>query len=144
VGESIGMPRMNARLLGWMLICDPPTQSIAEIATSLGVSRASVSIATRLLQASGLLRRVAQPGARGYLYELNPAFFVGQLSAANPFGALREILDVGIAIVGDVDDPRAARLRVARDFYAYVEREIPALIARYRTQRAPTGEVGLS
>src|SRR6266540_2350160 len=73
VGAAMGMPRMNARLLGWMLICDPPRQSLADIAAALGVSRASVSIATRLLQATGLLKRVALPGARGYVFELDPS-----------------------------------------------------------------------
>ena len=62
----MGMPRMMARLLGYMLICDPSTQSIADLERALGVSRASISIATRLLQASGLIRRVAEPGSRGY------------------------------------------------------------------------------
>jgi DNA-binding Lrp family transcriptional regulator len=135
VGASTGMPRMSARLLGWMLICQPPRQSLGEIARALGVSRASVSIATRLLQASGLLRRVAVPGARGYVFEADPSIFVGQMDAANPFGALRAVLDRGVSVAGGEADPRAARLRQARDFYAYVEREIPALIARYRAER---------
>ena len=140
VGAAMGMPRMNARLLGWMLICDPPRQSLGDIAAALGVSRASVSIATRLLQASGLIKRVALPGTRGYLFELDPKIFEGQMNTASPFGALRAVLDRGIGIVGDEDDPRAARLRVARDFYAYVEREIPALIERYRSERSNTAE----
>ena len=136
----MGMPRMNARVLGWMLICDPPRQSLGDIAVALGMSRASVSIATRLLQATGLIKRVAVPGTRGYLFELDPQIFVGQMNTASPFGALRAILDRGIGIVGDENDPRAARLRVARDFYAFVEREIPALIERYRAQRSTTME----
>ena len=96
VGERVGMPRMMARLLGFMLICDPPTQSIAHLQQALGVSRASVSIATRLLQASGLIRRVAEPGTRGYQFEIDPAFFAGQMNAANPFGMLRKVLEDGI------------------------------------------------
>lgn len=135
VGERIGMPRMTARLLGWMLICDPPSQSIAELAAALGVSRASVSISTRLLQASGLIRRVAEPGARGYRFELDPAFFSGQMNAANPFGLLRQMLERGITIAGGEASPRAARLREARDFYAFVERAIPEAIDRYRAER---------
>ena len=134
-GERVGMPRMTARLLGWMLICDPPTQSIADLERALGVSRASISIATRLLQASGLIRRVAQPGTRGYRFELDPAFFSGQMNAANPFRLLREVLERGIEVAGGPNDPRAARLREARDFYAFVEHAVPDAIERYRAER---------
>src|SRR5918995_5513901 len=70
MGERSGMPRMVARLLGWLLICDPPSQSSTEIASALGVSRASVSIATRLLEAGGLIRRTALAGTRGHPFEV--------------------------------------------------------------------------
>jgi len=136
IGERLGMPRMNARLLGWMLICDPPSQSIADLERALGVSRASVSIATRLLQASGLLRRVAVPGSRGYVFELDPGFFTGQANAANPFSILRDALDRGVQVAGGEDDPRAQRLRDARDFYAFVADAVPDAIERYREWRA--------
>ena len=139
IGERVGMPRMVARLLGWMLICQPPTQSIAELSEALGVSRASISIATRLLQASGLLRRVAEPGARSYRFEVDPGFFAGQFNAANPFGLLRAVLDHGVAVAGGEGDPRAARLREARDFYAFVERAVPEAIERYVAQRRTPG-----
>jgi biotin operon repressor len=134
LGETMGMPRMNGRLLGWMLICDPARQSLADIARNLGVSRASISTATRLLQANGLLRRVAEPGRRGYVFELQPGVFE-QLPADVMFGALRRQLELGLAILGGDADPRSARLREARDFYAFVEREIPILIDRYRASR---------
>ena len=135
VGERLGMPRMNARVLGWMLICDPPTQSIGELARELGVSRASISIATRLLEASGVIRRVAEPGTRGYRFELDTGFFTGQMNAGNPFGALREALERGVRMAGGERDPRAARLREARDFYAFAERAVPDVIAQYRAER---------
>ena len=129
------MPRMVARLLGYMLICDPPTQSTADLERALGVSRASISIATRLLQASGLLRRAAEPGARGYRFEIDPAFFSEQLNAANAFGNLRRVLQHGVELAGGEDDPRAARLKAARDFYAFVERAVPEVIERFQAER---------
>jgi hypothetical protein len=134
-GERIGMPRMVARLLGWMLICDPPRQSTTDLARALGVSRASISIATRLLEASHLIKRAAQPGVRGHAFELDSAFFTGQLDAASPFGTLRRLMERGIEIAGGDADPRATRLREARDFYAFVEHAIPEAIARYRDER---------
>ena len=133
VGEQVGMPRMTARLLGWLLICEPPQQTAADLAQALEVSRASISIATRLLEASGLLRRVGVPGVRGHVYELDSRLFQGRMDVANPFGALRRVLDQGVALAGGEAAPRAGRVREARDFYAYVERELPLAVERYRS-----------
>jgi DNA-binding MarR family transcriptional regulator len=134
LGERLGMPPMVARVLGWLLICDPPTQSLGELSASLGVSRASISIATRLLIGPGLIRRTAVPGARGYYFEVEPGAFT-RLSGRDQFALLRGQLERGLASLPDPDGPRAARLREARDFYAFVEREIPVLIDRFRVER---------
>jgi hypothetical protein len=130
------MPRMVARLLGWMLICDPPQQSSADLARALGVSRASISIATRLLEASNLIRRVADPGRREHLYEVDVQMFTGQMDVVSKFAALRRAMERGIELVGGEGDPRAARLREARDFYAFIEREVPRVIERYGRERS--------
>jgi len=134
MGERSGMPRMVARLLGWLLICDPPSQSSAEIASALGVSRASVSIATRLLEAGGLIRRKAMPGTRSYRFEVEPSAFMN-LQAAERFRDWREIAERGLELLDEPEGERGARLRAARDFYAYVEREVPKLIERFRAEQ---------
>lgn len=134
MGERAGMPRMVARLLGWLLICDPPGQTSTQIAGALDVSRASVSIATRLLEAGGLIRRMPAPGTRSYRFELDPNAFVS-LQAGERFRPWREMAERGLRLLDDPDDERGARLRAARDFYAYVEREIPKLIERFRIEQ---------
>jgi len=134
MAERSGMPRMVARLLGWLLICDPPAQSSAEIARALGVSRASVSIATRLLEAGGLVQRSMVPGSRTYRFAVEPSTFMN-LQAEERFRAWREIAERGLGLLEDPAGPRGARLRAARDFYAYVEREVPKLIERFREEQ---------
>ena len=134
VGEQLGMPPMVARLLGWLLICDPPQQSISDMAAALGVSRASVSIATRLLEAPGLIQRTPVPGARGYFFEIVPEAFT-RMPAAERFSLLRRTLEKGLSRLPDREGGRAARLREAHRFYAYVEAEVPRLIERYRQER---------
>jgi DNA-binding transcriptional regulator GbsR (MarR family) len=138
VGEQIGMPPMVARVLGWLLICEPAQQSIGQIGKALGVSRASVSIATRLLEAPGWIRRTPAPGARGYFFEVAPGAFE-RIPAAALFSLLRRTLEEGLAVLPDPDAERGSRLREARDFYAYVETEIPRLIDRYRELRTRGG-----
>ena len=46
---SYGMTPMAGRMWGWLLICEPPEQTAAEIAEALQASRGSVSGTARLL-----------------------------------------------------------------------------------------------
>jgi len=45
--EMLGAPRTMGRVYGWLLICDPPQQSLTELAEVLSVSKASVSTVAR-------------------------------------------------------------------------------------------------
>jgi hypothetical protein len=134
LGDRLGMPPMVARVLAWLLICDPPAQSLGEMAQGLGVSRASISIATRLLVGTGLIRRTVGPRARGFHFEIEPGAFT-RLTGQEQFGRLRRQLERGLALLPEPGGQRAARLREARDFYAFVERELPPLIDRFRAEQ---------
>ncbi|MBA3470937.1 MAG: hypothetical protein H0T53_14985 [Herpetosiphonaceae bacterium] len=47
--EQVGLQRMAGRILGWLLICDPPAQSAADLAAALDASKGSISGITRQL-----------------------------------------------------------------------------------------------
>ena len=64
---------MTGRVSGWLLLSDPPVQSLTEIAEGLGVSKAAVSGAARLLLQSRVVERVSEPGQRGDFYRALPA-----------------------------------------------------------------------
>src|SRR6516162_11727046 len=59
-----GAPRMVGRVLGWLLVCDPPEQSAAEVAQRLQASKGSISTATRVLLRMGMIERVRLRGER--------------------------------------------------------------------------------
>ena len=65
------MPRMAGRVLGWMLLADEEEVSLEELTRALGVSKASTSHATRLLEQLGVLERVARPGTRQAYFRLS-------------------------------------------------------------------------
>jgi DNA-binding transcriptional regulator GbsR (MarR family) len=121
---------MVGRVLGWLLVCDPPAASSKELETALGVSRASVSVATRLLEATRLVHRRTRSGQRVHRFELDPQAFI-QLADADRYRAFRVALEGAMAL--RPGDPRLAQMH---DFYAYMEREIAALIDRYRAEKA--------
>ena len=48
VFEQTGLPRMAGRILGWLLIAEPPHQSTEQLINALMASKGSISSMTRL------------------------------------------------------------------------------------------------
>jgi hypothetical protein len=59
-----GMAPMVGRLLGYLSVCDPREQSIAELADALLASRSAIAGAVNTLEALRLLRRSRAAGER--------------------------------------------------------------------------------
>lgn len=129
--EDFGQSRMAGRVLGWLLIADPPRQSSADIAAALGASKGAISIATRMLEAAGLVTRVAVPNVRGDFFELKPDAFARAFDLRGTLRVFRELMERGLALAGDPRGPRAARLRETHALYAFLEGEFPRLIERF-------------
>ncbi|OLF15315.1 GbsR/MarR family transcriptional regulator [Actinophytocola xanthii] len=130
VAQALGLPPMPARVLGWLLVCDPPAASSQELEDALGVSRASVSAATRLLEATRLVNRRTRSGQRVHRFEIDADAFI-RLADAERYRAFRKALEGGMRL-----RPNDRRLEELHDFYTYMEREVAVVIERYRTEKA--------
>jgi DNA-binding transcriptional regulator GbsR (MarR family) len=132
-----GMPRMAGRIWGYLLVCDPPDQTAAQVADALHVSRGSVSGMARLLESAGLIVRATRPGERrewlSVPHDFASTILRGRVAATTSW---RELTDEGLALLADRPAAVRARLHDLRDVYAFMERELPALLERYRSQRA--------
>jgi DNA-binding MarR family transcriptional regulator len=132
---GLGMTPAFGKLLGWLLICDPPSQSLAQLSEALGLSKGSVSTGMRVLEQTGLVRRVATPGVRGHVYEATPDALIEIGSrAGEQYAVVRRLMERGLALLGDEHSPRARRLRTSRDFYIFIEREVPKLLERFKRE----------
>jgi DNA-binding transcriptional regulator GbsR (MarR family) len=133
VYSRIGMPPAYGKLLGWMLICDPPVQSSGELADALQLSKGSVSTGMRMLVGAKLARRVARPGQRGHAYELLPDALITATSDAGAlWSTLSDLMARGVDLIGDEEAPEAQRLRVARDYFAFIARRVPELLDEFK------------
>lgn len=136
VMEHLGMPRMAGRVLGWLLICDPPQQSPGELAAALQASKASISTTIRYLVQVGIIERVVFPGKRrDYFRMREEAWSRSTEERFDLVTATRELAEQGLALRVDADAAATERLREMRDFYAFTERELPAVIERWRQER---------
>lgn len=137
---GMGLPPAYGKLLGWLLICEPPAQTSAQLTAGLGLSKGSVSTGMRMLEAAGFIRRVPVSGRRGHAYEVTPDAILRTVAEPAKFRTFRELMDRGLAVKGGRDAPGAERVRLMRDFYAYIERELPKLIDRFIEQDSTKGD----
>ncbi|WP_326556518.1 GbsR/MarR family transcriptional regulator [Micromonospora sp. NBC_01796] len=132
---GLGLPPAYGKVLGWLLICDPPYATATEIAEMTGLSKGSVSTGIRMLESTGLVRKVANPGRRGIAWELMPDAFT-RVAESERFRLFRQLMDRGIELLGGEQSPLTDRLVYTRDLYAFVERELPGFIERFKTEHA--------
>jgi hypothetical protein len=133
---SLGMTPMSGRMWGWLLICDPPEQTAAEISEALHASRGAISGTARLLATSGLIRRTTRRGDRREYFSAPPESLDSLLgSAAGIYRQMRGIAERGLAAIADRPIDSRARLQEFHDVMAFVELEVPRVISGFLQQR---------
>jgi DNA-binding transcriptional regulator GbsR (MarR family) len=133
--EQSGLPRMAGRVLGWLLVCDPAEQTASQILEALSASKGSMSTTLRLLERFGLCERVGQPGDRRTYFRIAPGAFTRMMEdKLQSVSTWRELAERGLALLPAGEAGRADRLAAVRDFYAFLEREFPALLRRWREE----------
>jgi DNA-binding transcriptional regulator GbsR (MarR family) len=135
--EGMGGTRMAGRVSGWLLLCDPPVQSLTQIAEALGVSKAAVSTSARALLQAGVVERVSEPGARGDSYRALPGPMETVLGVNHAL-TLKGLVDRALELVADQDQTQSnyVLLHEISEFLAFLEGEIPGLLARWNEHRA--------
>jgi DNA-binding transcriptional regulator GbsR (MarR family) len=133
--ERSGHPRMAGRILGWLLICEPPHQSIDELAEVLDASKASISTMTRLLIQMGLLERVGLPGERRDYFRIKPGAWSELMrEMMEEIVMARQLAERGLALLNGKPAELKQRLKEARAMYAFFEEEYPALLERWERE----------
>jgi hypothetical protein len=130
-----GTPRMIGRTLGWLLVCDPPEQSAAELAELLQASKGSISTATRVLLRMGFIERVRLRGERFDRFRARPEAWDDYFWRQEQFNEPRRVLRLGLEALGDEPSERRARLEELDSLYAWWEERMPALREEYMRHR---------
>ncbi|MEO3806962.1 transcriptional regulator [Nonomuraea sp. B1E8] len=115
-----GVPPIAGRILGWLMVCDPPEQSAGQISTTIGASRASLTMNLRLLTGMGFLTWRTRPGDRTMYYRM--ADDAWQAVVRQQVAGIASFLDItrqGLDLVGP-DDERAARVHQAHATFAWM------------------------
>ena len=111
-----GLPRIGGRILGLLIIADRPL-SLDDIASTLHVSRASISTNIRLIVASSLAEPFSLPGDRRDYYRFGPDTW--ERSAATELDGilmLRRLGERGLAAARDADNVARQHLSELLEF----------------------------
>lgn len=131
-----GMTPMAGRMWAWLLICDPPEQTAAQLAEALQASRGSISGTARLLETAGFVRRTTRRGDRREYFAAPPGAFRALIDGAGAvYRRFREVAQLGIIAISDLPPPAGARIEEVAAFAAFVEQEMPTLIDRFHATR---------
>lgn len=129
--EQMGLPRMAGRVLGVLVICDPPTQSLTDLCGILQASKSSISTTTRLLIEMSLIERAASPVPRQVYFQFKPGGWVVFLrQRLRLWASLHQIAERGLELLRDRDPALRERLQEAHDLFSLIEDELPALLER--------------
>ncbi|MDT6986591.1 GbsR/MarR family transcriptional regulator [Streptomyces lusitanus] len=130
-----GMQRMPSRVFGALLASDAGALTSAELAEQLRISPAAVSGAVRYLAQVHMVSREREPGSRRERYRVHGDQWYEALTNREAVikrweDALRE----GVTSLG-ADTPAGRRLAETLAFFEFVEKEVEAMMERWRAHR---------
>lgn len=141
--EMLGGPRTMGRIYGWLMICDPPHQSLTELAAALQVSKASISTVIRPMQEGGLVERLPV-STRQHHYRLTSGGFTRVLQVQlDRMRAGIDAAEFGLSVIGQDRSEQREFLEEFRDFCEFYGRDIRDEFMRrwedYRTNKKRSG-----
>jgi hypothetical protein len=133
--REYGFPPVAGRLLAYLLICQPPEQTIAELSEALLASRSAITGAVRLLMGHAAVQRSRSVGQRVDHVSVDPRALDPKGFAAAPYEEQGSLARAALALLPDAASPRRAILEEAGAFYDFLAEKLPALLIEWRARR---------
>ena len=131
-----GMPPATGRVAGYLLICDPPEQTAAEIAEALNASRSAVGNAVSALETFAFVVRTRAAGERADRIALNPDLAAQGIDTPDENAAMLALAQRGLEILGGASAERRQRLQEVVVFYEWWQGRMSSLVAEWREHLA--------
>lgn len=133
--EQMGLPRMAGRVLGVLLISDPPAQSLTDLCGILQASKSSVSTTARLLSEMGLIERAPSPVPRQVYFQFKAGgWLVFIRQRLKLWASLHQIAEQGLELMQGRGLTGRERLQEAHDMFSLIEEELSTLLERVETR----------
>jgi len=134
--EAAGIPRTAGRILGWLMVCDPPEQTTSQLVEALGSSKASISTMTRLLVQMHLIERVPRRGSRQDYFRIRPGTWSERVkNGLAGLSLYKSLAEKGLRLLENAPPQRSERLQEMRDLYTFFAEELQGLFERYERKK---------
>ena len=130
-----GMAPMVGRLLGYLAICDPREQSIAELAEALLASRSAITGAITTLDHLGLIRRSRAAGERMDRIWIDMSSARSTGFDVSEYQEQGDLAREGLALLADEPPERRAVLLEWAAFADFLVARLPELEKAWKTHR---------
>ena len=135
--REYGFPPVTGRVLGYLAVCDPPQQTIADLAEVLRASRSAITAAVKQLEGYRAVRRARGAGDRFDRVSLNPdAGLEPRGFDAVAYKLQAELAREGLALTGHADPQRRAALEEAAALYDFLAARLPEVLGEWQQRRA--------
>ncbi|HTW43463.1 MAG TPA: hypothetical protein VMD79_14235 [Solirubrobacteraceae bacterium] len=129
-------PPMVGRLLGYLSVCDPPEQSIAELAEALLASRSAIAQAVKVLETTHQIQRSRLAGERMDRVRIDLSSPRSLGMDMSEYQELSELAREGLEVVRDAPIERQAVLLEVSAFADFLVERIPVLQQEWTDRRA--------
>lgn len=140
--EMAGEPRMEGRVLGYLMTSSKPYVSSAELARELKASAGSISVITRRLIEMGMVARHAIPGDRSHYFTVDDDIWGSFLAGERRYLDRQRTLfaDLLADVPAELDGPRR-RLVNARNYMEWLASYHRKMLADWKTYNETHSEI---
>lgn len=129
-------PPMVGRLIGYLAVCDPPDQTINELADALLASRSAIAGAIKMIEGLGYIGRTRAAGERmdRIRLQLNSPSAMGM--DTSEYEEMRELAREGLEVIADAPIERRAALLEMAAFMDFLVEQIARMREDWEARRA--------
>jgi DNA-binding MarR family transcriptional regulator len=131
-----GFPPMAGRLLGYLAVCEPPEQSIGELADALLASRSAIAGAIKFLEISHAIRSSRAAGERMDRVRIDMSSPQALGMDISEYEELSELAREGLEVLAAASAERRAILLEMSAFVDFLLEQIPRFEQEWKARRA--------
>lgn len=133
--REYGFPPVAGRVLGYLLICQPPEQTVAGLSEALLASRSAITGAVALLARYHAVRRTRSAGQRMDHITLDPRALDPTGFAGATYQEQATLAREALAMLEDGPSERRSMIEEGAAFYDFLAERMPALLTEWHARR---------
>lgn len=131
--DKTHLPPMIGRVLGFLILADPPYQTFYAIQEFLGASKSSISHALNMMMTKGIVEYVTFPGDRKRYFKINVENWLEQAKCKmTDFAEVDRVLMDALGL-RDANKHKEFNEGLSKifDFHLFMSREMPKLFEKW-------------